>query len=162
MNFSIGGRSDSDYAACKMMGRIVSGYDIYLEGASISVKSVIQKTVPLSVTEAELNPGVYCSQYIMYALRVLESMELKVELHILLEIENSGTGDLENNWSVGGRTRHIETLQHYFSDLKEEGYLVVKWISGEEKDTDISTKNISVPVFNRHIGAYCKDQQGIE
>ena len=72
MNFSIGGRSDSDYAACKMMVRIVSGYDIYLEGASILVKSVIQKTVTLSVTEAELNPGVYCSQYIMYDLRVLE------------------------------------------------------------------------------------------
>ena len=65
-----------------MMGKIVSGYAIYLEGASISVKNVIQKTVLLSVTEAKLNPGVHCSQYMI----VLESMELEVELHILLEI----------------------------------------------------------------------------
>ena len=57
LSFSIGGRSDSGYAACKMMGGgVVSGYTIYLEMAEILVKRVIQKTVPLSVTEAELNP----------------------------------------------------------------------------------------------------------
>ena len=64
------------------------------------------------MTESELNPGVYCSQYTMYDLRVLESIELKFELPMLMEIENSGTMDLENNWSVGGTTHHIETLQH--------------------------------------------------
>ena len=92
------------------MGRIVSGYAIYLEGVAILVKCVTQKTVPLSVTESELNPGVYCYQYMMYYLKVLESMELKVELTMLMEIENSGTVDLENNWIVGGMTRHTETL----------------------------------------------------
>ena len=67
-----------------MMGRIVSGYAIYLEGVEILVKCVTQKTVPLLVTGSELNPGVYCSRYMMYYLKVLESMELKVELEILL------------------------------------------------------------------------------
>ena len=76
------------------------------------MKRAIQKTVTLLVTESELNPGVYFSQYTMYDLRVLESMELKVELPMLMEIENSGTMDLENNWSVGGTIRHIETPQH--------------------------------------------------
>ena len=47
VKFSIGGRSDSGYAACKMIGISVSVYDVYLEGASISVKRVMQKTVPL-------------------------------------------------------------------------------------------------------------------
>ena len=84
-------------------------------------------------------------------------MELKFELPMLMEIENSGTVDLENVWSVSGMTRHIETLQNYLRELKEKGYLVVKWISDEAKETDIFTKNISGPVFNRHIGAYCED-----
>ena len=51
------------------------------------MKRAIQKTVTLLVTESELNPGVYFSQYTMYDLRVLESMELKVELPMLMEIE---------------------------------------------------------------------------
>ena len=62
--------------------------------------------------------------------------------------------DLENIWSVGGRTCHIETRQHHLCDLKEEGYLLVKWISGEENETDIFTRNSAGPVFNRQIGVY--------
>ena len=76
---------------------------------------------------------------------------------MLMEIENSGTVDLENNWIVSGTTRHTETLQHHLQELKEEGYLVVKWISDEVKETVIFTKNISGTVFNRHIRAYCED-----
>ena len=55
-----------------------------------------------------MNSGVSCAQYMMYALRVIKSLELQVELPMLLKIENSGTVDLAKNWSVDGRTRNIE------------------------------------------------------
>ena len=64
---------------------------------------------------------------------------------------------LENNWSVGGRTRHIETRHQYLHELKEEGYLVVRWISGEANKTDIFTKNSAGLVFKRRIVVYCED-----
>ena len=51
----------------------------------------MQKKVALLATEAELNTGVSCAQDIMYDLRVIESMELKVKLPMLLEIDNRGT-----------------------------------------------------------------------
>ena len=76
---------------------------------------------------------------------------------MLLEIDNSRTLDLENNWSVDGRTRHIETRQKYLCDMKEEGYLVVIWISGEATETDILTKNSSSPVFNINIRVHIED-----
>ena len=47
VKFSIGGVSDSVYAACKIIGRSVSGYDVYLEGSEISVKRMMQKKLPL-------------------------------------------------------------------------------------------------------------------
>ena len=40
----------------------------------------------------------------LYIKRVLEAMELKVELPMVLKIDNSGAVDLTNNWSAGGRT----------------------------------------------------------
>ena len=52
--------------------------------------------------------------------------------------------DLENNWSVSGKTRHSETRQQYPRDLKYEIYLVVKWISGEPNETDISPRIVPV------------------
>ena len=74
--FRIGGRIDSDYVVGKMIRRSVSGYAVYLEGEAILMKSAMQKTVALLVTEAELNASASCAQDMMYALRVLESLGL--------------------------------------------------------------------------------------
>ena len=85
----------------------------------------MQKVVALSVTEAETIAGVQCAQDILYVKRVLESMELKVETLMVLEIDNSGAVDLANNWSAGGRTRHMETRMFFLLDMQEEGILKV-------------------------------------
>ena len=47
------------------------------------------------------------AQDMLYVYRLLESIGLSVELPMLLEIDNKGAVDLANNWSMGGRTRHV-------------------------------------------------------
>jgi hypothetical protein len=69
----------------------------------------MQKVVALSVTEVELMSGTECAQDMMYTMRSVESMGLKVEKPMILEIDNKGAVNLITNWSVGGRTRHIDT-----------------------------------------------------
>eukprot|EP00957_Ditylum_brightwellii_P018199 1371246-Ditylum_brightwellii.AAC.1 len=69
--------ADSDYAKCPVMRRSVSGYATFLKGAPITIKSVMQKVVALSVTEAETIAGVQCMQDMLYCKRVLECMDLK-------------------------------------------------------------------------------------
>jgi hypothetical protein len=41
--------------------------------------------------------------------------------------------DLTHNWSVGGRTHHVEVLSDNFFILnfKEENVIIAKWISGD-------------------------------
>ena len=73
----------------------------------------MQKIVALSVTEAKLIAGVMCVQDMLYIMRVLESVGLNVKKLMLLEMDNKGAYDLANNWSVGGRTCHIES-KHFF------------------------------------------------
>ena len=53
-------------------------YAVYLEGEEILVKSAMHKTVAFLATEEEFNSGVSCAQDIMYALRVVESLQLQV------------------------------------------------------------------------------------
>ena len=50
-------------------------------------------------------------------------MGLQVESPIVLIIDNSGAVDLANNWSAGGRTRHIGTRYFFIRDMKEAGII---------------------------------------
>eukprot|EP00957_Ditylum_brightwellii_P102727 7829301-Ditylum_brightwellii.AAC.1 len=89
--------ADSDYAKCPVTCRSVIGCAKFLEGTPITVKSVMQKIVSLSVTEAETIAGIQCVQDMFYCKRVLEGMGLQVEQLMVLCIDNSGAVDLANN-----------------------------------------------------------------
>jgi hypothetical protein len=150
--FKINGKADSDFGKCPVTSKSVSGYSAFLEGVPISGKSAMQKTVAVSVTESELDAGVSCAQDMLYTMRLLESMGLQVEKPMILEIDNKGAVDIANNWSAGGRTRHIK--MNFLRDLKEEGIINVRWISGVSNEADLFTKNLAGPAFNKHGSNY--------
>ncbi len=57
---------------------------------------------------------------------MLESLGLKVKLPMVLEMDNQGAVYLASNWSIGGRTRHIDVRSVFLRELKEAGVLVIK------------------------------------
>ena len=94
--------------------------------------------------------GVMVAQDMLYVYRLLDSIGLSVELPMLLEMENKGAVNVANSWSMGRGTHH-NVRNHFSRELKDEGLIVVKHVSGDENDADIFTKNTAAPVFNRHI-----------
>jgi hypothetical protein len=153
--FVVSGRSDSDYAKDPERRRSVSGYSTFLCGAPVTIKSRMQGCVTLDVTSAELVSGTQCAQDMLFIMRVLESMGLKVKKPMVLEIDNKGAVDLTHNWSVSGRTRHDSIRQSFLRELNEEGIVEVYWIPTEENSSDLFTKNLSGPVFEKHTATYC-------
>ena len=87
----------------------------------------------------------------LYVCCLLLSLGLRVELPMLLEMDNKGAVDLANNWSVGGLTRHVDVRNFFLRELKDKGLPVVKHVSGEDNDADIFMKNTSVQIFNKHV-----------
>ena len=81
----------------------------------------------------------------------MNAIGLSVDLPMLLEMDNKGAVDLANNWSMGGRTRHVDVRNHFLREVKDEGLIMVKHVSGDENEADIFTKNTAAPVFNRHV-----------
>ncbi len=142
--FRIGGRLDSDYAANTDDRRSVSGGRVFLENAPIIQRSVTQKFVTLSVTEAESAAGVMVAQDMLYAYRLLESMGSEVKLPMVLEMDNKRAVDLANNWSVGGRTWHMDVSNYFLCKLKDQGIILIKHVPGDENEADI---------FKKHYGA---------
>jgi hypothetical protein len=68
-----------------------------------------------------------------------------------LEIDNKGSVDLINSFSVGGRTHHMDVKQCFLKELKEAKQLVVNWIPGLENSADMFTKNLDGPLFKRYV-----------
>jgi hypothetical protein len=114
-------------------------------------KSSTERTVSLSTTnaEAETYAGVTCVQNMIYMKNVLESLGLKVKLHMVLEMDNQGVVYLANNWSNGGRIRHIDVQSVFLRELKEAGVLVIRWIAGAVNEADIFNKNLDEPTFQQ-------------
>ena len=152
--FKIHGRSDSDYATNPDDRRSISGGRVFVNDVPISFRSATQKFVTLSVTEAEIAAGVMVAQDMLYIYRLMESLELEIELPMVLEMDNSGAVDIANSWSVGGRTRHVDVRNYFLRELKDQGLLVIRHISGESNDADIFTKNVTSAIFDRHIPLY--------
>jgi len=149
--FIISGRSDSDYAKDTQMRKSISGYRVLLEGAPVMFKSSMQKSVALSVCKAEQTVGVLCAQDMLYVRHILKSMGLKVKLPMILEMDNRGAVDLANNWSIGGRTRHVNVRQCFMRELKESKVIDIRWIKCSENDADVFTKNLDGPAFKNAL-----------
>jgi hypothetical protein len=152
--FIITGYSDSDYAKDTDTRRSVSGTAVMLEGSPVSMRSNTQKSVTLSVTEAEQAAAVSCAQDMLFVMRLMESMGLKVKKPMVLKLDNKGAHDLAHNWTIGGRTRHVDVRMNFLRELKEEGLIVTDWISGESNPSDLFTKNLAGPAFEKHSARF--------
>ena len=157
--FEVMGNSDACFATDTDSRKRVTGYSVKLNGAPTVKKSIGQKIVTISVTEAELSAAVECAQEMIFHMNLLESVGLKVEKPMILWVDNKGTVDLINNWSVGGRTRHVETKTWFLRELKENGILRIHWVAGNKNPSDVFTKNLAGPDFERYTREYCGDDK---
>ena len=82
----------------------------------------------------------------MYCL--MESLELKVELPMVLKMDNSSAVDIANSWSIGGRTRHVDVCNNFLHELRDQGLLVIRHIVGDKNDAD-NLMNVMSVIFNR-------------
>jgi hypothetical protein len=73
---------------------------VFLNNAPIAEKSKIQKATTLSEKEAELTSGTDYAQDILFAMPVLESIELRVKKPIMLYIDNKRAVDYARNLMV--------------------------------------------------------------
>ncbi len=78
-------------------------------------------------------------------------MGLEVKLPMTPKMDNKGAVDFANNWSFGGRTRHVDVWQFFLRELKESKVVDIRWIKGLENNADVFTKNLDGPAFEKYI-----------
>ena len=157
VEFRISGESDSNYATCVDTRRSVTGYIVKIEDAIVAVRSIMQKIVALSVTEAEIIAMVQCIQEMLYVLKLMESMKLKIRKPMLIYCDNKAAVDLANGWSIGRGTKHIDCRLMFIRQLKENNTIRIQWIPTENNRSDIYTKNVDQETFDKHVKYICME-----
>jgi hypothetical protein len=145
---------DSDYSGDKDKRISVTGFIIYFMGCAISWKSRAQKSVTLSSTEAEYVAISEVSAEIMFIKQLLESLNIQVNLPIIVHVDNVGAIYLSNNATTSQRTKHIDIRYHYVREYIEDGILKILFVKSEQNDADIYTKNLSQDLYYEHSRKY--------
>jgi hypothetical protein len=155
--FYLEGISDSEFAGDKDTRISVYGYILYFCGAPISWKSKSGKSVTLSSTEAEYFAVSEVAKEVIFAKQVLESIGIKLVLPITVKCDNVGAIYLSNNYSVGAQTKHINTRIHFFKEFIEDKIMQVKFVSTNDNDSDMLTKNTTEEIHKRGTGKMIDD-----
>jgi hypothetical protein len=159
--FRLEGISDSDYAGDKETRQSVFGYVIYFCGAPIAWKSKSAKSVTLSSTEAEYIALSEVTKEIMFVKQVLDTMGIEIGLPIYVKVDNVGAIYLSKNFSLSQRTKHIDIRTHFVRQFVEDGIIKVVFISTDDNDADIHTKNTTEETFINHSEKNLEDVRNI-
>ena len=117
----------------------------------------MQKIGALSTTEVEIIALVQCIQEMLYVMKLIESIGLKVKKPMKVQSNNKGAVNLINGWSFGGGTKHMNVRIMFLRELKESQTIRVEWISTLENESDIYTKNVDNQTFIKHASTICEE-----
>ena len=90
------------------MRKSVSGYILYVRGVPICWRSKAQKTITLSSAEAEWIALSEATKEIIFVLQLFEEMKIKIELPIVVNVDNMGAIFMSKNINTSSRSRHID------------------------------------------------------
>ena len=99
----------------------MTGYIVLINGAVIAWRFQSQKTVTLSITEAEYSAIVKVCCKILFICAILLFMRVFVEYPIIVHVDNVEAIFLSENTSASQRTKHIHVHNHFICDYVEDG-----------------------------------------
>lgn len=80
----------------------------------------------------------------------MDSMGIKVELPMVMKVDNVGAIFLGNNFSVGQRTKRIDICAHVVREYIDEELIKLVFVCSEYDDSDYLTKNTPEELDKKH------------
>jgi hypothetical protein len=127
-----------------------SVYVLFFCGAPIAWKSKAGKSVTISSTEAEYYATSEIAKDVIFSKNLLEEIRIKIQLPINIKYDNGGAIYLANNHCNSQRTKHIDTRRHFVREWVEDDILKIVFTPSLENTADISSKNPTEEIFQKH------------
>jgi hypothetical protein len=93
---------------------------------------------------------------------ILLTMDVLVQLPIMVRVDNVGAIFMSESHSTTGNTKHIYIRYNFVRQYVDEGYLKTIFVKSGDKLSNRYSKNTSVEVYERHHGEFVADKSYIE
>ena len=74
-----------------------------------------------------------------------------------MHCDNIGAIYLENNAKLSQRAKRIDVKHHFVREYIEKELIKIVFVTSEENDTDIWTKNMKQDTYAKHTSKFMKD-----
>jgi hypothetical protein len=146
----IEGFCDADWASQKHRHSI-SGFSFHFGCGAVSWSSKKQNVIALSSTEAEYVAQTHAAKEAIWLRSFVSEIRGGEEKPLTVLCDNQGAIALAKDNKFHSRTKHIDLRYHFIREAVENGKISVKYIPTDENVSDIFTKPLGKPKFQRFV-----------
>ncbi|XP_074315635.1 uncharacterized protein LOC141651839 [Silene latifolia] len=147
-SLTVSGWCDSDFGACPLTRRSVTGWFVFLGDSPVSWKTKKQYTVSLSSSEAEYRSMATLVCELKWLKGLLASLDVPISVPMQLFCDNQSALHLSQNPVFHERTKHIEIDCHFVRDAITGGIVVPAHVPTDAQIADIFTKPLGDRQFH--------------
>jgi len=126
------------------------GIVLMLNGGPVSWTSKTMPIVTISTAEAELVAASRATQDIMYLRNVFRDLGIPIHGPTTLFSDNQAMIAFSETDSQPSRMKHIDLRRYFVRDYVMRGHICLQYIPTDENCSDMLTKALSRPIFERH------------
>ena len=113
-------------------------------------RSKQQRTVTVSSGESEYVSLSEATKEVKFVFMLLETMGVKVELPIVVRLDNMAAIFMAETANASNRTRHIDVRYHFVRNYVEDGFIKIIFVTTDQNLADMFTKNVKGETYNKH------------
>ena len=144
------GYCDADWAGQRHRHSI-SGFSFHFGIGTISWSSKKQNVIALSSTEAEYVAQTHAAKEAMWLRSFVSEIQREKDKQLTILCDNQGAIALAKDSKYHARTKHIDLRYHFIREAVEDGKICVKYIPTDDNVSDIFTKPLPRPRFQRLV-----------
>ena len=104
----------------------------------------------LSSTEAEYVALSEAAKEVKFVYQVLSDMGAKIELPIVIRVDNVGAIFMSGNTAISDRTKHVDIRYNYVREYIEDGFVKIIFVKTKDNVADMFTKNLPHDLHGKH------------
>lgn len=145
--------TDADWVSDEQDCRSISGFAFFMSSTLIAWSAIKQRTMALSLTEAEYMALVHVMQEALWLYLFLTILRFPCTHPFPPLCDNKSALEIMNCEAITFHSKHIDMHHHFYREHISSGSFATSWISTENMMANIFTKPLAPILHNKYVHA---------